>query len=207
MIALPLRWPLVLLALLACARGSAEESSDGDGLFPPDQVLQHRQELGLSEAQARAIEAAIQEATTRMPELQAALQRETAALAALTRATQVDPAAVRQQLDRVLERERPLKHLQLTLMIAVKNALTPAQQARLRQFPRVDPVAGHPEIPAKMQQVQARIQDWQRHGRDLSPVADRMHRLEQQITAGQAAEASATLDEILAFFAAQDAGR
>jgi Spy/CpxP family protein refolding chaperone len=201
----PIRWLVAVLALLACAGAVAEESGDWNTLFPPDQVLQQRQALGLSEAQVRAIEAAVKEAMGRMPDLQAALQRETDAMRALTQAPHVDPAAARLQMDRVLEAERPMKHLQLGLMIAVRNALTPAQQARLRQLPRSDPLAGHPELAAKMQKVQARVQDWQRRGRDLSPVASRVQRFEQQMSAGRIAEASATVDDILAFFAAQDA--
>ena len=46
----------------------------------------------------------------------------------------VDEAQVLEQVDRVLAVERDVKRTQLSLMIRIKNMLTPVQRARLTQL-------------------------------------------------------------------------
>ena len=46
----------------------------------------------------------------------------------------MDEAALVAQLDKVLDVERELKHLHIGLLVAIKNLLTPEQQAKLREI-------------------------------------------------------------------------
>jgi Spy/CpxP family protein refolding chaperone len=62
------------------------------------------------------------------------LKRETAALSLLAKQGRVNEAAIDAQLDRVLDVERELKHLHVGLLSAIKNLLTPEQQAKLREI-------------------------------------------------------------------------
>jgi len=52
----------------------------------------------------------------------------------LLQATSVDEAQVLDQVDQILNTERDLKKTQLSLMIRIKNTLTPEQQAKLSQM-------------------------------------------------------------------------
>jgi Spy/CpxP family protein refolding chaperone len=45
--------------------------------------------------------------------------------------SQVDEAQVLEQADRILGLERDIKRAQISLMVRIKNTLTPAQQAKL----------------------------------------------------------------------------
>jgi Spy/CpxP family protein refolding chaperone len=49
----------------------------------------------------------------------------------LLQGPQVDEAAVLDEVDRILNLEREIKKAQISLMVRIKNTLTPAQQAKL----------------------------------------------------------------------------
>jgi Spy/CpxP family protein refolding chaperone len=46
----------------------------------------------------------------------------------------VDEAAVLDEVDRILNLEREIKKAQISLMVRIKNMLTPQQQAKLAQI-------------------------------------------------------------------------
>ena len=56
------------------------------------------------------------------------------ALSSLLKQNSVEEAAVLAQLDKVLAAEREIKRTQISLMVRIKNKLTPEQQARLREL-------------------------------------------------------------------------
>jgi len=130
---------ITILALWLCtANAQAQDTSGSDpigsAVIPPDVVMSHQPEIGLSDAQRNAIQTDVQNAQQRfMPEqwkLAAAMEK----FAAILRQSHVDQAKASAQLDAVLDLERRIKHTQITLMIEVKNELTPAQQAIARQI-------------------------------------------------------------------------
>jgi Spy/CpxP family protein refolding chaperone len=57
----------------------------------------------------------------------------------LLQANPVDQKAVLAQLDRILVLEATVKRAQITLLVEIKNQLTPAQQAKLRELRRSAP--------------------------------------------------------------------
>ena len=135
---------LLLLSLLAFASvpGSAQpptvvvrQADQGDPLarylYAPEFVFDHQQTLGLSDAVRQKIQDAVVEAQRVFVGLQFVISKETETLYRLLRAGSVDEAAVLRQMDQMLGPEREMKRTQLTLMIKIKNALTPEQQKLL----------------------------------------------------------------------------
>jgi Spy/CpxP family protein refolding chaperone len=129
---------VVLCVLWWCAaapaRGQSAPGSDpvAAALIPPEVVMAHQEALALSDAQRRAIETDAQSAQQRFTALQWQLSAATEKLVTVLGATHVDRDRALAALDAVLALERDLKHTQLTLMIQIKNELTPEQQARAR---------------------------------------------------------------------------
>lgn len=105
-------------------------------LFPPELVLQHQGEIALRPEQRTAITHAIGELQGKVLDTQWRMQDASSQLAALLGKPSVDQAAALAQVDQVLNLERDIKRAQLTLLILIKNTLTPDQQAKLDQFRR-----------------------------------------------------------------------
>jgi Spy/CpxP family protein refolding chaperone len=99
--------------------------------FPPELVMQHQGEIALGAAERQTIQQAIQQAQTRFGDVQWKLSAEAERLGRLVRGESVDEAQVLEQVDRVLSLEREMKRTQIALLVRIKNALTPAQQAKL----------------------------------------------------------------------------
>jgi Spy/CpxP family protein refolding chaperone len=131
---------LAILALATLLLGAgttlrAQQPGDQDpigaNLFPPELVMQHQREIGLSDDQRSFIMGEIQQAQGRATSLQWQLQREVETMAELLRHDTVDETRTIAQLDRVLAAEREIKRIQLTLVVRIRNRLTPDQRARL----------------------------------------------------------------------------
>jgi Spy/CpxP family protein refolding chaperone len=106
----------------------------GENLFPPDVIMAHASEIGLTNVQRTSIESDMRSADQSFRSLQPQMQSATDGLARQLRASRVDQAQVMAQLDKVLGIERSIKHAQLGLMIQIKNVLTADQQAHLRRL-------------------------------------------------------------------------
>ena len=105
-------------------------------LFPPELVMQHRHELGLTDEQKAAIKDESIKASTRFNELQWQMQDEMETMANLVKGASVDEQRVLAQLDKILNIEREVKRTQLALSIRIKNKLTPEQQGKLHELQR-----------------------------------------------------------------------
>ncbi len=121
--------------LLTASSASAQQPGPdplGQYLFPPDLVMQHQQEIGLTEEQKIFIKGEVQRATARFNELQWQIQEEMETMVSLVREATVDEQRMLAQLDKILNVEREIKRTHLMLVIRIKNRLTPEQQARLQ---------------------------------------------------------------------------
>jgi Spy/CpxP family protein refolding chaperone len=131
---------IAALALWLCTANAAHAQATagpdpiGAALIPPEVVMSHQQELGLSDAQRTAIQTDVQNAQQRFMPTQWQLAAASEKLAEMLKGGHIDQAKALEQLDAVLKLEREIKHTQLTLMIEVKNELTPQQQATARQY-------------------------------------------------------------------------
>lgn len=108
----------------------------GDQFFPPDLVMQHQQAIGLRDDQREFIKAEMQKAQTHMTDLQWQLQSEMEVMAGLVKQARVDEQKTLAQLDKILNIERDIKRTQFSLLIRIKNILTPEQRARLEAIKR-----------------------------------------------------------------------
>lgn len=106
----------------------------GENVFPPELIMSHQEAISLAPEQKSYIRDEIRKAQLRFTDLQWQLQDSMETLGSLLRQNPADEQAVLAQLDKVLDTEREIKHTQLTLMVRIKNKLTPQQQARLREL-------------------------------------------------------------------------
>jgi Spy/CpxP family protein refolding chaperone len=105
-----------------------------ENVFPPSLIMRHQSEIGLTDAQRAAITKQMEETEKALVTLQWDVERESEKLGKLLAAGHVDEAAALRQADLVMSAEERLKKAHLTLLIRIKNELTPAQQGKLRQL-------------------------------------------------------------------------
>ncbi len=108
-------------------------------LFPPDLVMRHRQAIGLTAEQSEFIRTEVQKSQARFTDLQWQMMGEQETMASLLKPGHAEEAQVLAELDKVLNLEREIKRAQLSLVIRIKNQLTPEQQAKLRELKQQEP--------------------------------------------------------------------
>lgn len=116
----------------------------GEALFPPELVMRHQQAIDLQPEQKTYIRDEMRKAQTRFTELQWQLQDAMESLVAVLEQTPVNESQALAQLEKILDTERQVKTLQITLMVRIKNKLTPEQQAQLRELRPAAPEAPPP---------------------------------------------------------------
>ena len=191
-----------LLPLSAVFGADSPADPLAGAFFPPEVVMLAREQIGLTQAQQEALRVRAEKMQQRSEELRGKLEREAAALATLAKQKRVDEPAIIEQLDKVLDAEREVKHLHLGLLVAIKNLLTPEQQAKLQEIAKDGGAqlveATRKRLTKKVEDVQAGAQRWADSGRDPSAIAQAMeHRVKVLMDAGKVIEADAELDRIL----------
>ena len=96
--------------------------------------MQHQSEIGLQDSQRAALASAIQQAQGKFTDVQWKLSAEREKMGRLLQPAQVDETQVLEEVDRILALEREMKRTQISLMVRIKNTLTPAQQAKLAEI-------------------------------------------------------------------------
>jgi Spy/CpxP family protein refolding chaperone len=204
---------LTSLCPLFAADNSRKAADTLSGAFPPPElVLLAQDHIALTPEQLEAIRARLERTQRLSDELRVKLERENAALLALTKQAQVNEASLLAQLDKVLDVEREVKHLHVGAAVAVKNLLTPEQQAGLREisteitknhaaFTKLEEEAGK-RISSKVERVKEGAQKWADSGRDPSPIAQAMEEnFRPLMEADKVFEAEAELDRVLQLLA------
>ena len=158
--------------------------------------------IALTQDQQDALHALVEKTVPHSNELQAKLQSEVVALSALANQDHVDEAAVNTQLDKVLDVERELKHLHISLLVAIKNLLAPEQQAKMRELTKDGGAQFEDDtrkrLTAKVEQVKEGMQKWADSGRDPSDIGKAMaDKFKPLMDAGKVVEAEAELDSLL----------
>jgi len=108
----------------------------GRQLFPPEMVMGHQEELGLQEKQRAAIRSEVHKVQSRFVDLQWQLSEDTEKMASLLRSTPIDEARVLEQADKVMAQEREVKKMQVSMLVRIRNLLTPEQIAKLQEIRR-----------------------------------------------------------------------
>jgi Spy/CpxP family protein refolding chaperone len=126
---------LVLFFAVGTARGQQPDQDPiGQSFFAPELVIQHQEAIGLSAEQKDSFKAEIRQAQLKFTELQWKLQDEMEKLIAVVKQPRVDEQQALAQLDKVLAAEREVKKEQVTLLVRIKNKLTPEQQSKLAEL-------------------------------------------------------------------------
>ena len=126
-----------ILVLFTCQLVRAQQPGGdpiGDNFIPPELIMQHQQEIGLSPDQKSFIHAELQKAQIRFSDLQWQLSTELETMAGLVKQEKVDEAQTLAQLDKILNLEREIKRTHITLVIRIRNKLTAEQQTRLQEL-------------------------------------------------------------------------
>jgi len=123
-----------LIGIQSAARAQQPQDPLGDNLFPPELVMQHQEEIGLTDEQKNFLKTESRKAALRFTELQWQLADAGEKMAALVKQPRVDEQQAIAVLDQILDVEREIKRLQISLVIRTKNTLTPEQQARLQEI-------------------------------------------------------------------------
>jgi Spy/CpxP family protein refolding chaperone len=191
-----------LCPLLAAADSKTAADPFAGALFPPELVLLASDRIALTLEQREAFHARMEKTKPRFDELRAKLERETAALATLAKPERVDEASLVAQLDKVLDVEREVKHLHVGLVVAIKNLLTPEQQAKLREIAKDRGAQlmeeARKRLSEKIERIKEGAHKWAESGRDPSVIAQAMEeKFKPLMDAGRIVEAEAELDRLL----------
>jgi Spy/CpxP family protein refolding chaperone len=108
----------------------------GRNFYPPEMIMQNQEALQLTDEQQAYFKTEMRKAQTNFTELQWKLQDEAEKLMKVAKAQHVDEQQLLAQLDKVLNAEREVKRAQITLLVHIKNKLTPVQQAVLDNLRR-----------------------------------------------------------------------
>ena len=123
--------------LLAGGTATAQQPDQdpiGQSFFAPELVIQHQEAIGLSAEQKEYFKTEIRQAQLKFTELQWKLQDEMEKLVGLAKQPHVDEQQMLAQLEKVLAAEREIKREQVTLLVRIKNKLTPEQQGKLAEL-------------------------------------------------------------------------
>ena len=96
--------------------------------------------------------------------------------------------AVLDESDKVSNLETETKQTHLVMLVRIKNTLTVQQQAKLKEVK-----TSANAVQAKMEQVKAAVQRWEKEGRDLSVLAGLKRELDPLLQEGKFKEAEAVL--------------
>ena len=174
-----------------------------ESLFAPELVMRFQEAIKLTDEQRQAIQSELEKAGPKFDQLTQRIEPERSALAALLKKERVDLEAALALSDKIQDVEREMWRTRLSLLIAIKNRLTPDQQARLQELkkqggPDDGPgPAPPPAIQEKMEQVQAGLRRWQREGRDPGPIREVLRKFDALMQGGQLDEAERLLDQAL----------
>jgi Spy/CpxP family protein refolding chaperone len=123
----------VIIFLAAGAAGAQQPDQDpiGQNFFAPELVMQHQEAIGMTDEQKTFLKTEIRGAQAKFTDLQWKLQDEVEKMATLVKQPRVNEQDAVAQLEKVLAIEREIKRAQVTLLVRIKNNLTPEQQAKL----------------------------------------------------------------------------
>ena len=116
-------------------------------LFVPEQIMRYQDELALTPAQRDAITREMGDTQKQLVDLQWQFESASKKLADMLKGPAIDEAAAMSQADKVMNLELQMKRTHLQLLIRIKNLLTPAQQAKLRDLADKEPQRPGPPGP------------------------------------------------------------
>ena len=125
-----------LLLLLSCTAliASAQDDPLKDHFIPPEVIMKHQGELGISPAQREEIKQQVRNAQVSFTELQWDIQAEIENLTKLLEDSNIGEGPIIEQLNRVLAVEADIKRTQVSMLIALRKVLTAEQLDQARSL-------------------------------------------------------------------------
>ncbi|HEY3444706.1 MAG TPA: periplasmic heavy metal sensor [Myxococcales bacterium] len=120
----------------AAASSPAAPSEIEKRVFPPELIMERQSLLGLTAEQKTAIQKEVERAQAELQPLQWELGSKKEQLTKLLDADKTDEAQALAVAEKVMAAENKVKAAHLTMLVRIKNALTPEQQKQLRGVPR-----------------------------------------------------------------------
>lgn len=199
--------PLALLSsllLLPFAVLAQQGDPLAELLVPPHLMMEKADEVGLSADQRQQIQQAAQQVHHPMTEKQEPLKAALAALAAELAKEDLDAEAARRKLDAVLEAERPLKQLQLGVLVETNKVLTVDQRRKLQHMLSARQNGGggdksnlEQRLHAKLERVKRGLEAKLQAGEQPLEIPNKMQGFPVLMEQGRHAEAEQLLDEVL----------
>jgi len=122
---------LLLILLLLCSSLTFAQDIYQKNLYSADRIMENREKLGLTDAQAAKIKKIHADNAGEFSTLKWDLDAANAKLKNMLEASRIDQIAVNKQMDEVLRLESLLKKKQLNTLVGIKNELTESQQQQL----------------------------------------------------------------------------
>jgi len=117
-----------------CEVGCHQGDVLGCNFFCPELVMRYQKDLGLTPDQQKAIKSEMVDLAGHTTDLRWQLSIEKGALADLLKEAKPDEKAILKQTEKVLKIENDLEISTLTVLIRIKNALTPEQQTKMAEL-------------------------------------------------------------------------
>ncbi|MFT5465285.1 MAG: Spy/CpxP family protein refolding chaperone [Verrucomicrobiales bacterium] len=154
------RYLFIMSIVLGAVASAQHEDPFRDAFFPPDLVIHHAEELGISDADRQRFQDELQSRKEEFEKVGQAHRAASEAMAKTLEAHPVDATVVMEKLDALLSAENEMKRLHVSAMLAVRNQLTPDQIAKIDELKkRPNPLAKHAEfIKANIEPKKARFQ-------------------------------------------------
>ncbi len=130
----------ILIVLIACLAFASSMAAGPRGdmfkgkLFPPNIILENQAELNLTKEQFKAIRAAVVEVQAAVAELEWDMREAQHNVMAELDKSPVNEKRVLEHVSAVLAAENRVKKQQMTMLIRVRNLLTPDQVAYLESL-------------------------------------------------------------------------
>ncbi|TFV93568.1 periplasmic heavy metal sensor [Algoriphagus kandeliae] len=124
---------LFVIALFLISHFVSAQDIFKKNLYSADQIMEAREKINLTDAQASKIKKIHAENAGEFSTLKWDLDEANSKLEKMLQEPKIDQVAVNRQLDKVLELENQLKKKQLSTLVAIKNELTENQIEMLSQ--------------------------------------------------------------------------
>ena len=192
----------ILLLVVASDRGAAQQQA-GDPLqrllVSPDELMRHREEIGLTDEQIERIHVLLQKVEPEFRELDKRARDSMDRLAELLSKEELDEDATRKQLDHFLEIQKEQQRRHLWTMIQIRNELTPEQCQTATRILQTQHSAE--DLERRLREKLARIETTMRSRAQAGPpppeVVSLMQNFPVLMQNGRTREAEQLLDRVI----------
>lgn len=204
---------LNIVAIAAFLQNGSDAAEDPfkEALIPPNFLMEHREELKLTEKQITAIETISEESRNRLRDHSTHVEQAVRKLTGILKKSRIDEQSALTQLDLVLEAETPLKKLHLKTMIRIRNQLTANQivhakslRSEYNEKSSPDRAALEKRLHGKVESVKTSVEELAQTGNPPFEVIEMMQKFPDLMQSGKTEKAEAVLDRALEFLKRKD---